>query len=321
MAHYKYAIFLFFLSCFLFSQTSEAKKYTHVDGIYTLDFPDTWRSKNDRSSNMFLLAPPNSENVVCFTRAESSSSSIGDNAEDIIQRLVEKGVMAEAIKAANPAAVILETSKYSIANSKAQKILYVDKGKKTSMILAYNTVTGHTIDVTCTAPEDSWNTHEQEFQTIQASLTLLTKPNSIPQNSTVAVPDFVGDSDLAHNNMRILRTNITRLRLSDGSFIPPESAEELKTPIIPYEDGKRVVNRGIISAMAEYCGLDWENRSFSPFMQQERSKRKWSDKQMAFIGGLHGMTQGSMHKNFQSKGACDEVFRKKAIALLDKLEK
>lgn len=322
MTHDRYAVFLLLLFCFLFPQPSEAKKYTQAHGVYTLDFPDAWHSKSDTSSGMFLVAPSNgNEDAVCITRAESSPTSMGGHAEDIIQRLVEKNIMVEAIKAANPAAIILETSKYRITNSVAQKILYTDKGIKTSMILAYNTATGHTVDVTCSAPEKSWDIHKQAFQAIQTSLTLLTEQNSSLQDSTASGPDFVGDSDIAHNNMQVLRTNITRLRLADGSFIPPESAEELKTPIIPYEDGKRIVNRGILSAMAEYCSLDWENRSFSPFMQQERSKGKWSDKQMAFIGGLHGMTQGGAHKSFQSKGACDEAFRKKAAAMLDSLGK
>jgi hypothetical protein len=137
----------------------------------------------------------------------------------------------------------------------------------------------------------------------------------------VEPPDFIGGNEaIVKENMDALRPHIGGLRLGDGNFVPPETPEELKAPVIPYEDSRRVVNRGILSAMAEFCGLDWQHESFIPFMKQERARKRWSGKQIAFIGGLHGVTQNGILKSLETKGACPPPFRQKTQAVLDGLK-
>ena len=121
--------------------------------------------------------------------------------------------------------------------------------------------------------------------------------------------------------MKIAREHLTQAHLSDGSNVPAETKEELKTPIIPFADARRVVNRGMITAQAEHCGLDWANQSYIPFMNHERAKKIWSDKQMAYIGLVHGITQGTFFKLFSQKEPCDAVKKRKTQAILDGLHK
>lgn len=134
-------------------------------------------------------------------------------------------------------------------------------------------------------------------------------------------PDLLqGKTEIVGLYTEALRKNITQLRLADGRFVPAETAAELAAPVIPEEDAVRTVNRGILSALAEYCGLDWEGESFKPYMAAERGSGRWSDKQMAFIGALHGISQGAMLKGFEKKGACADAAKKKTQGMLDGLK-
>lgn len=143
---------------------------------------------------------------------------------------------------------------------------------------------------------------------------------SLPAHA--AEPDFLkDDSRVVEKIMKIARKNITRAKMLDGSFVAEETEEELKAPIISLVEGKRVVNRGMLSAMAQYCGFDWENRSFLPFMEGERAGGKWTDKQLAYIGLVHGIAQGSFRKRLEKDGACTAEKKQAAEGLLAEIHK
>lgn len=130
-------------------------------------------------------------------------------------------------------------------------------------------------------------------------------------------PDLVGDrQELVVQFMDLARANIGQVKLADGSIIGSERASELKTPAIPYEDGKRVVNRGFLSAMAEFCLLNWNEQSFVPFMASERLNHTWSDMQTSYIGLLHGVSQGWFFKGLEERGSCTEDKREQTQLLL-----
>ncbi|HTK84189.1 MAG TPA: hypothetical protein VL625_03800 [Patescibacteria group bacterium] len=135
-------------------------------------------------------------------------------------------------------------------------------------------------------------------------------------------PDFIGDKDQAViTNMKFARDHITGAHLLDGSNVRPETAEELKNPVIPIEEGKRVVNRGILTALAKYCGLDGQNDSYLPFMSHERQSKLWSDKQLAYIGLLHGITQAEFYDLFKKKGNCSDLQKQRVQTFLDNIDK
>ena len=89
------------------------------------------------------------------------------------------------------------------------------------------------------------------------------------------------------------RTNITKARLSDGSFVPPETPEQLAQPIIPETLVRQTIARGFLTGEMQACGMDWEQGSFRPYMAAIRASRRYSDKQLAYIGILHGLGQGT----------------------------
>ncbi len=131
-------------------------------------------------------------------------------------------------------------------------------------------------------------------------------------------PNLIGDrQELVAHFMDLARVNIRLAKLADGTIVGSDRAHESKSPIIPFEDGKRVVNRGFLTAMAEFCSLDWNQKSYVPFMATERARRTWSDMQTSYIGMLHGISQGWFLRGLEKRGNCSEDKREHTRALLE----
>ncbi|MDA0782510.1 MAG: hypothetical protein O2970_10355 [Proteobacteria bacterium] len=120
----------------------------------------------------------------------------------------------------------------------------------------------------------------------------------------LAFPSYGNDDKLISDLMQVAREQITSAKLLDGSFVPAETEEEKKTPIIKIEDARRIVGVGQQSAIAAWCNVEWYKSSFTNLMQHERSKEIWSDKQLAYIGLLHGITMGMTEKSVKQRGEC-----------------
>lgn len=78
--------------------------------------------------------------------------------------------------------------------------------------------------------------------------------------------------------------------LPDGSNVPEETPEELARPIVPAALDAQTVQRGMLAAEMALCDLDWADLSFLPYMNKLRASGKYSDKQLAYVGLLHGVT-------------------------------
>ncbi len=109
--------------------------------------------------------------------------------------------------------------------------------------------------------------------------------------------------ELVQTVMGLARDNLSRARLPDGSNVPPETPAERARLLLPFEDAETVVDAGIASAYAKWCGEDWV-RNFEAMMASQRRRGLWSDKTMAYIGMLHGITLGMMGRQFQRAGEC-----------------
>ena len=130
-------------------------------------------------------------------------------------------------------------------------------------------------------------------------------------------PDFIGpNDDVVVAAMKLAGDNITMARLPDGSRVPAETAEELDRPIVPLAVGRLTLNTGMLSGYAQFCGLDWQARNFGPFMDSQRSDGGRTDKQIAYLGILHGIGQGIMLDNLSRHGECTPQMRESAAALL-----
>ncbi|MBM3484621.1 MAG: hypothetical protein FJX66_15135 [Alphaproteobacteria bacterium] len=97
--------------------------------------------------------------------------------------------------------------------------------------------------------------------------------------------------------------------LRDGSHPAPETEAERAMPLVPLKDGRKIILTGFNSGIAEWCGLDWEAH-YLGFMQAERARKQWSDKQLAYIGILHGSAMQTYIDAMAERGrACSDEER------------
>ena len=91
----------------------------------------------------------------------------------------------------------------------------------------------------------------------------------------------------------VARDNLGMARLSDGSLVPAETPDELTRPIIPEALVQQTIARGYLTGEMEACGMEWQEGSFLPYMSAIRGSQRYSGKQMAYVGMLHGIGQGT----------------------------
>ena len=89
----------------------------------------------------------------------------------------------------------------------------------------------------------------------------------------------------------IARANAGRARLSDGSSLPAATPEDRRLFAVPPALESQTVLRGLVTGQLEYCRADGIGLSFLPYMARLRASGRYSDRQLAYLGVLHGVSQ------------------------------
>ena len=105
-----------------------------------------------------------------------------------------------------------------------------------------------------------------------------------------------------------------KARLSNGNPVQPDNAAERSTLPISTAAANHVISVGEISGIAEWCGLDWQTHFLS--LTAKARRQVFSEKQVAFIGLLHGVAQGNVYSAVQSK-PCAEEQKSRAAKMLE----
>ncbi|MBV9833490.1 MAG: hypothetical protein JO055_03725 [Alphaproteobacteria bacterium] len=100
-----------------------------------------------------------------------------------------------------------------------------------------------------------------------------------------------------------VRDNLHRLTLPDGSAMARESDAERAQPLLPASIERRAVDAGMVSGVSEWCGVD-PHLHYAAMMAWERGHRRWSAKQLAYIGGLHDAAKSAI-KGSRQHQMCD----------------
>lgn len=93
----------------------------------------------------------------------------------------------------------------------------------------------------------------------------------------------------------------------------PAYAEPMDEISLSESEKKEAYMIGVVSGMAEACGLEWQPH-FQAFMRNKRVQGR-SEKEMGYIGVFHGVGQGGA--NSQLKDKCDAKTRKGVEAQLN----
>ena len=94
--------------------------------------------------------------------------------------------------------------------------------------------------------------------------------------------------------MRLARDNLHLAVLADGSHVPRETPEEQARPLISKDLARRVVDVGIVSAMAKWCGVEWFEFELPPF--HDRGARQWPPAQG------HGLSRSDARYHHEPHG-------------------
>jgi hypothetical protein len=112
--------------------------------------------------------------------------------------------------------------------------------------------------------------------------------------------------------------NIQRALCGDRRPCPPATPEEFANPPIAMEHARAIVLTGTRTALADWCGLDWQQRSFLPMMRHYRHVLRFNERQMSLVALVHGIQQGTLEGQLKAKGACDAATRDKIEEQLSK---
>lgn len=104
--------------------------------------------------------------------------------------------------------------------------------------------------------------------------------------------------------------NIQNGLCTNGQACSPATADERANPPLTLNEAKAIVARGVISAMAERCGLDWRRLNYLPMMAYWRTTLKSPKRKLTLIGLLHGITQGQIENALVKRGSCSDAERR-----------
>lgn len=110
------------------------------------------------------------------------------------------------------------------------------------------------------------------------------------QSHRASAAAALGDEQV-HKLLMLALDNIGRSLCEGKARCAPATADERANPPITIAEARLVIQRGVLSAAAEHCGLDWQKRNFIPMMAYWRQTKK-NERQMALVGLLHGIMQG-----------------------------
>jgi hypothetical protein len=103
------------------------------------------------------------------------------------------------------------------------------------------------------------------------------------------------------------RSNLSAARMSGGSQVPAETPEELAQPLVPRSLEVQTIERALLSAAIKACGLDYVALNYLPYMAKIRASGRYSDKQIAYIGLLHGISTGYLGRDLDT-AMCTDAF-------------
>ena len=185
-------------------------------------------------------------------------------------------------------------------NSIRQDFEGIKNGKKWVWLSKFYGFNTNVIIITLSAPKKEIGKYKAIFQKIV--------------NSILFIDSGVIKYDLRTKIIEETLSNFWgNAKLKNGSFIQPKSNEEKTTVPISRSNAEKVIDVAEISAFAEWCGLKWQDNYYR--VTNIARKSGFTDKQVAFIGMLHGTTQGLLLSSLKQQ-KCSVKIKKETQRLL-----
>ncbi len=130
----------------------------------------------------------------------------------------------------------------------------------------------------------------------------------IPAATRAADPSLVGELEpgLVDSIGNRALDNIQLGQCGPEQKCEPATQAEKRRGLISGNMTADAIRRGAGSAFADFCGLDWGERSYLPLMQREQNSGCWNERQLALISITHGLSMALFLDELESGGhICD----------------
>jgi hypothetical protein len=148
---------------------------------------------------------------------------------------------------------------------------------------------------------------ERALRALLITIAFLISGSHVHAEGTPGAPS--PDDAAVRKVLMLALDNIHRGRCEGSQPCTPATAEEKANPPITIDEARLVIRRGVLSAAAEHCGLDWQRKNFEPMMTYWRHTMKKNERQMALIGLTHGIMQGLSKQTVAQRGPCTDQDR------------
>jgi hypothetical protein len=164
--------------------------------------------------------------------------------------------------------------------------------------------------------------HAEQFAKDYGNLQVLktctneTKAKLDAQNPRIELPPWqqiVNNALLDSSVATILQRVLGEIQNAHCGSEPcaPVTEEEKAKPPLTIEEARRAMKVGLLSGVAEFCGLAWKERIFYPFMAHHHRTLNMSPRQLAIISALHATMQGFIVESYKKRGQpCTDELRK-----------
>jgi len=125
--------------------------------------------------------------------------------------------------------------------------------------------------------------------------------------------------DHAKEATKLALTRLDQTTCESNRPCAPATPEEFTEPPISTEDSRAALTFGMISALAQWCGLDWK-RNFLPMIAYGKNQKKMSDRQLQLMTLIHGDFQRRQFAFYTGSGSCPADLRNQLDAELPKLD-
>ncbi len=115
-------------------------------------------------------------------------------------------------------------------------------------------------------------------------------------------------------------TKIQLVTCEENTPCTEATEEEFSKPPITIIEGRAAMAHAIVSALAQWCGLDWK-RSFLPMIAYGKYHEKMTDRNLQLLTIIHGTFQESQFQFYKKSGGCPEKFKNELDTNLPKLPK
>jgi hypothetical protein len=157
----------------------------------------------------------------------------------------------------------------------------------------------------------------RDYTNLQALKTCSAEEKALldKQHPAVEIPQWqrvVNNALLDHQVADMVQRVLGEIHKTKCGVDPctPATEEEKAKPPISIDGARQAMKVGLMSGVAEFCGIDWKNRIFLPYMSHQARAQLLTTRQLAIVSMLFGTMQGYIVDNYRKhEKECSDKMR------------